>query len=1160
MDADGDFLVAWTSYDQDGSGAGVYRQSFNAAGVPQGEERRVNTFTTDAQRVPVAAMDADGDAVIAWQSSLQDLSSEGVYAQRFGNFPGTPFPAGTEFKVNTFTTGGQGGAAIASDADGDFAVVWFSAGQDGSSNSIHGQRYSSSGVPQGAEFLVNSTTLFLQISPSVAMDAAGNFVVVWFGNGVGDGDGVFARRYDVAGVAQGLEFKVNTHTTDRQDNPSIAMDAVGNFVVAWESDAQDGFNDGIYAQRFDASGVAQGSEFRVNTFTPQSQFRPATAMDSDGDFVVGWISQGQVGSPGIYAQRYAANGAVQGGEFRVSTTTAGGQNTPTVAMDADGDFVFAWDSPSGPGDPSYVVYAQRYSTAGQPRGHQFRVNSFTSDIQAAPSVAMNADGDFVIAWTSVGQDQVASGGVYLQRFNAAGQPQGVELRVNTTTTDDQGSPVVAMSVDKGLIIAWSSDQDDPSDVFAQRYTLPATAPVVVASSFVPEPLPNRLRFTFSQNISASLDTGDIVLENLSTSQTIPSADLSVSFDLPSGTATIAYTGAAGGTSGVLPAGDYRLTLDSSDITNGAGTPMGADHVFTFAVPLTVPLGSEFRVNTTIFSSQNQPSTARNADGDFVVVWTSFAQDGNVHGIYAQRFDDRGTWLGDEFRVNTFTTGSQLDPSVAMDSSGNFVVTWSSFGQDGSGSGVYAQRYNADGVAQGDELRVNTVTADTQRNPSIAMDSDGDFVIAWEGYVPGDAYGIFAQRYNAAGSPQGGEFLVNTFTTGTQGDPVAAMDADGDFVLAWMSDQEDGSQFGVYAQRYNAAGVAQGGEFRVDTFTAGSQFSPGAVIDASGNFVVAWTGQGADDASGVFAQRYNASGVPQGEQFRVNTTVDEAQMNPSIAMSPAGRFLITWEGSGDGGVGVIGKLFSASGVAIGDELLVSSFTSSVQSQSTAVLNADGSFVVAWESSTQDPDGSMGVYARRFGVPVAPTVSASSFLFETAPHRLQFTFSDNVSASLGTQDLVLENLTTAQTIPSAQLSLQYDPATNTATFTFTGVVTNILPDGNYRATLLAAGIANNDGTPMAANHVFNFFFLNGDANRDQRVNLQDFNIVAANFGQSPRNFSQGDFTYDTIVNLADFNILASRFGQVLAAPAGARSLGMVWESYDRHEDDLIREFLA
>jgi hypothetical protein len=159
-----------------------------------------------------------------------------------------------------------------------------------------------------------------------------------------------------------------------------------------------------------------------------------------------------------------------------------------------------------------------------------------------------------------------------------------------------------------------------------------------------------------------------------------------------------------------------------------------------------------------------------------------------------------------------------------------------------------------------------------------------------------------------------------------------------------------------------------------------------------------------------------------------------------------------------------------------------------------------FIIAWHSDRQD-GSNYGVFSQRYGV--VPSVSASFFAFETAPHRLQFTFDENVSASLGTDDLIVQNLTTGQTVPPSDLSLSYDLATNTVTFSYIGtgssLLPGVLPDGNYRATLLAAGVTTPNGNPLPADHVLNFFFLQGDANHNGIVNLQDFNILAANFGR-------------------------------------------------------------
>ena len=160
--------------------------------------------------------------------------------------------------------------------------------------------------------------------------------------------------------------------------------------------------------------------------------------------------------------------------------------------------------------------------------------------------------------------------------------------------------------------------------------------------------------------------------------------------------------------------------------------------------------------------------------------------------------------------------------------------------------------------------------------------------------------------------------------------------------------------------------------------------------------------------------------------------------------------------------------------------------------------------------------------------ALSVTQSSFLFETAPHRLTFRFSANVQSSLTVSDLVLRNLTNNTTVPPGSINLAYDTTTNTATFAFPGYAGGVVPDGRYRATIAAGAVTDPNGQPMGADHSYDFHHLRGDANRDARVNLSDFNILTLNYGQSNRTFSQGDFNYDAVVNLQDFNALANRFG--------------------------------
>ncbi len=381
----------------------------------------------------------------------------------------------------------------------------------------------------------------------------------------------------------------------------------------------------------------------------------------------------------------------------------------------------------------------------------------------------------------------------------------------------------------------------------------------------------------------------------------------------------------------------------------------------------VPIGPEIRVNTQVADNQRNPSVAMDADGDYVVTWQSYTQDGDGPGIYAQRYNAAGVTQGREFRVNTFTTNHQLLPSVAMDAEGDFVITWQSYTQDGSGYGIYAQRYNAAGVRQGNEFPVNTFTTSQQRNPSVAMDADGDFVVTWSSDgQDGSFYGIYAQRYNAAGVRQGSEFRVNTFTTSQQRNQSVAMDADGDFVVTWTSDTQDGSFSGVYAQRYNATGVRQGSEFRINTSTTSGAAIPSVAMDADGDFVVTWQSFGQDGSfAGIYAQRYNAAGVTQESEFRVNTFTTNSQSNTSMAMDADGDFVVTWQSRDQDGsdYGIYAQRYNAAGVTQGSEFHVSTFTTKSQANPSVAMDASGDFVVTWQSGDQDGSG-YGIYAQRY----------------------------------------------------------------------------------------------------------------------------------------------------------------------------------------------------
>ncbi len=367
-------------------------------------------------------------------------------------------------------------------------------------------------------------------------------------------------------------------------------------------------------------------------------------------------------------------------------------------------------------------------------------------------------------------------------------------------------------------------------------------------------------------------------------------------------------------------------------------------------------GEEFQVNTYTAGDQYNPTAAMDKKGNFVVVWKSDDQDGALGEIYAQRFNKQGKAIGTEFRVNTYTIDDQRNPGVAMNSKGDFVIAWESLWQDGLGWGIFAQRFNKNGKPVGLEFQVNTYVDYSQTNPVVAIDDKGNFVIAWE-----SGSGIYAQRFDNKGQPVGPEFKANTASSAS--DPaIAIVKKRGNFIITYRDSSDD-----ALAQRFNKNGKALGAEFKANTSYAPFQWFPAAIAtDKKGNFVITWQSeeQGGDGV-GVLAQRFNKNGKALGSEIQVNTNTDEWQDKPVIVMDDKGNFVIAWytywyDGSGEG---VFAQRFNKFGKALGSEFQVNTYALSNQQRPAMAIDGKGNFVITWESLGQDGSG-YGIFAKMF----------------------------------------------------------------------------------------------------------------------------------------------------------------------------------------------------
>ncbi|MCA9102486.1 MAG: hypothetical protein KDA63_15095, partial [Planctomycetales bacterium] len=357
---------------------------------------------------------------------------------------------------------------------------------------------------------------------SVAVDHDGDFVVTWtaYGDADGDGAGVFMRLFGRNGLPLTSEMQVNTFTAGDQRNANVAMDADGDFVIVWESELQDPYDDssGIFGQRFAANGTPISGEFQVHTSTVGDQVNPEVAMDYDGNFVVTWENQSQYASffNDIRAQKFTFEGERFGSEIRVNNINipiVGQESNPTVAMDADGDFVIAWDGIylDSNGVPREAIWGRAFAPDTTTYGNQFQVSVGDANFTESPfpsandglghipkldhgtqrnaKISMDSQGNFVVVWESFGDNDLVtnpdlpdSWGTYFRRFHLdPTQPNGVlagwpvDTQVNPTYTANleavmppdpdnflypifagpQINPSVAMDADGDLMIVYN---------------------------------------------------------------------------------------------------------------------------------------------------------------------------------------------------------------------------------------------------------------------------------------------------------------------------------------------------------------------------------------------------------------------------------------------------------------------------------------------------------------------------------------------------------------------------------------------------------------------------------------------------------------------------------------------------------------------------------
>ncbi|MEE9430143.1 MAG: T9SS type A sorting domain-containing protein, partial [Melioribacteraceae bacterium] len=607
------------------------------------------------------------------------------------------------------------------------------------------------------------------------------------------------------------------------------------FIVAW-LDSRGGSKYDIYAQRLTKNGEKIGNNFIVNSDSQSVRKKiPDIALKDNGSFLVTWYAYVNKRNS-VFAVSLDSNNNLIGSQFTVSDSTFEvSSDFGSVTSSSKSGYIIAWQRYL---NNDYNIISQIVDSASIKIDSNFIVNDDLTSSQLYPSIDSDSLGNVIINWYDYRNGYAQ---IYAQDF--AGD---IPIENNFKVSEDEikGSKreiSCSVSPEGNLISTWLDFNAPTEDRIYSRILDKNNNPI---------------------SSSTRIDT-----DSFSSMEQNPSIEV-----FNDGTQIIAWS-------------DQRNKLSTS--------------YYQMYDSSSTPIGENIQVNST--STQYDTKITKLSNQNFAILWREYTRGTfNQNEIIAQKYFKTGEILGEKIIVSSNEIkGSASSFDASSNSSGEFAVTFQK--RVNNINLIYAQKFNQDGTAKGNNILVSQDTTINFYKPKIALDSIGNFAVTYYGNT-GKGHDIFLKRYNNVGIEIDTTIIVNDdLNLHAQYNPDISINSTGDCIVTWFDYR---TPVGIYFQKYKNIGSNEFFE-KIDSNIAVTDYTlafctPTVSLNNLDNFVISWN-QLNDSFYDLKFRLFGSNLIPTSDVLDATSNKERNQKNQQIYFTND-KIYNVWQDNHEKGIG------------------------------------------------------------------------------------------------------------------------------------------------------------------------------------------------------------------------------------------------------------------